>query len=273
MKNLKMGHLINTIIIMITQKSILNNLTVFLSFLLLNACGLKNESNSNYEDLTNKSNKSDTAFLESNTEINQINKQLHLETLKRDTVIDNYSFELIVENWSPETYYGNSTLVIKNLISGEIIQILKSDNFHFNQHLYFDFKDMNFDSNKDLVFFNGFNGGYGTQTYDYYLFNKKVKKFELNNELGIIAGCLGIKVDTVNKRIVSYAKGSCCWHETKAFLAKDNQFVEVKSLIIDQDSKNEIILKEKINGKWKTTLIPLIGDNNEDIIDSINKVF
>jgi hypothetical protein len=234
MKNLKMGHLINTIVIMITQKSILNNLTVFLSLFLFNACGSKNESNSNYEDLTNKSNKFDTVSLESNTKTNQINKQL--ETLKRDTVIDNYSFELIVENWSPETYYGNSTLVIKNLISGEIIQILKSDNFHFDQYLYFEFKDINFDSKKDLVFFNGFNGGYGTQTYDYYLFNKKVKKFELNKELGIIAGCLGIEVDTQNKRIVSYAKASCCWHETKAFLAKENQFFEVKSLIIDQDS-------------------------------------
>lgn len=194
-----------------------------------------------------------------------------LKNLKKDTIIESYKFELLVENWNPETYYGNTTLIIIDKNTNRILQTIKSQNFHFNEYLSFGFTDMNFDNVKDLVFFNGYNGGYGTQTFDYYIYNKN--NFVLNEQLSEIAGCMGIEVDTVNKRIISYCKSGCCWHEQKAFIVENNKFVEVKSLEIDEGFKNQIVIKNKINGKWKIETIPLNGELNQQMIDSLYSSF
>lgn len=205
--------------------------------------------------------------------LNQTLAPPKLETLKKDTIIDIYKFELLVENWNPETYYGNTTFSIKDKKSNNILQTIKSENFHFNQHLSFDYTDINFDNIKDLVFFNGFNGGYMSQTFDYYIFDENKKKFLLNEQLSEIAGCLGIEVDTINNRIISYCKSGCCMHEQKAYIYQNNKFEEVKSLEIDQAYKNAIIIKNKIKGKWKTQTIPIKGELSEQISDSLYKSF
>lgn len=196
-----------------------------------------------------------------------------LEVLKKDTIIDNYHFELLVENWNPETYYGNSTLIIKDKNSNNLVQIIKSENFHFNKYLSFGYSDMNFDNIKDLVFFNGTNGGYMSQTFDYYIFNKKERKFLLNEQLSEIAGCLGIEVDTINKRIISYCKSGCCMHMQQAYIFLNDNFVEVKSLEIDQAYKRKIVIKNKINGKWTTQTIPIEGELSKQLSDSLYKSF
>jgi hypothetical protein len=195
-----------------------------------------------------------------------------LETLEKDTTIDNYRFELVVEKWNPETNYGASLLKIRDVKSNELIQTIKSDNFHFNKYVSFDYIDMNFDKLKDLVFFNGFNGGYMSETFDYYLYDKKEEKFALNEQLSEIAGCLGIKVDSLNRRIIGYYKSGCCQHEQKAYIFQHDSFVEVKSLEIDELNK-KIISKNKINEKWKTHIISIEGELDQYIVDSLYKAF
>ena len=197
-----------------------------------------------------------------------------LEVLRRDTVIDNYKFELLVEDWDPETHFGNTTFTIKEKESNKVLQIIASKDFHFNKNLDFGYTDMNFDNIKDLIFFNGFNGGYGTQTFDYYLYNAKHEKFLLNEQLAEIAGGMGIDVDTVKKRIVSYEKSGCCWHEQKAFVAEGDIFIEVKCLTVDEmsDSGTNVTVRSKVNGKWETQEIHL-KELTEQLADSLYKSF
>lgn len=191
-----------------------------------------------------------------------------LETLKRDTIIGNYKFEVIVENWNPETYYGNSRINIIDKKTNNLLQVIKSDNFHFNQYLSFNYTDMNFDDIKDLVFFNGFKGDYGSQTFDYYIFDQKKNKFLLNEQLASIAGCINIEVDSINKRIISYCKSGCCKHYQKAYIFNGQKFIEVKSMEIDH--ANKVIIKTKVNGKWKTRTIPIKGEeiNSDSLYNS-----
>lgn len=184
---------------------------------------------------------------------------VRLETLKKDTTIGDYKFEVIVENWNPETFYGNTKFNIITKKTNTLLQIIKSDNFHFNQYLSFDYKDMNFDNIKDLVFFNGFKGGYMSQTFDYYIFDQKENKFLLNEQLAEIAGCIGIEVDSINKRIISYCKSGCCMHSQKAYIFKGQKFIEVKSLEIDEAYKKARHLYTRLHQKYINIKGPNLG--------------
>ena len=196
-----------------------------------------------------------------------------LETFRRDTIIDNYKFEFLVEDWNPETYKGNATFTIKEKESNKVIQTIISQNFSVNEDLDFEYYDINFDNIKDLIFYNGNNGGYGTMTFDYYLYNTKSKEFLLNEQLAEIAGCMGIEIDTIKNRIISFAKSGCCWHEQKAFVVKDDKFIEVKSLIIDDEyDGSHVTIKNKINGKWKTKKI-FFKELTEQQADSLYQHF
>jgi len=95
---------------------------------------------------------------------NHYTKPPELRTLYRDTIIDEYRFQVIVRDWNPETFYGNSTIVIRNKLTNAVVQQINSDNFNFNQKLGFGYFDVNFDGINDLMFYNGNNGAYMTMT-------------------------------------------------------------------------------------------------------------
>lgn len=195
-----------------------------------------------------------------------------LITLKKDTTINNFLFELKVENWNPKTFYGNTTLKIKDKTSKKLIQTLSSDNFWFNENLYFGYEtDYNFDTITDLSFYNGDNGGYSTMTFDYYLFDKEKELFIRNKQLEEIARGMGIEVDASNKRIISYFKSGCCTHLTEAYSVNKNKYTLIKSLLVDE-LNNNIVIKDKVREKWKTIKKPFSTFTNEQI-DSLYNEF
>lgn len=176
-----------------------------------------------------------------------------LITVKKDTIIGKYLFELEIKNWNKKTFYGNTTFVIKDKTTKEVIQTICSDKFYFNYTFDFGYDtDFNFDNITDLHFYNGNNGGYGTVTYDYYIYDKRKKEFVHNAELAEMGACTGITLDKKKKRIISHAKSGCCWHKEEAYIAKGNKFILIKSLVVDHFKHNNVILKEKIKEKWKT---------------------
>lgn len=175
-----------------------------------------------------------------------------LSTLMSDTVIDNYRFEIRVENWNPETFYGNSTVTIKNEQTNVVLQEIVSDNFQFNENISFSYEDWNFDYVKDLIFFNGHNGGYSSPTYDFYIYDKAKRQFVYNEQLADITGHSGAEIDKKKKRIISYAKSGCCWHEQKAYYVRNNKFIEYKNLVEDNRGNGVIVtIGNRINGKWR----------------------
>lgn len=211
---------------------------------------------------------------------NHYTKPPQLRTLYRDTIIDEYRFQLIVRDWNPQTFYGKSTVVIRDKYTNTILQKINSDKFHFNYSLSFSYFDMNFDGINDLMFYNGNNGAYMTVTYDYFLFDKKANQLVLSEQLAEIAGGMGISFDEDEKRIISYGRGSCCWHIQQAFVFRNNRFEEVKSLVFDQQGSTDFdgyhekfVIKHKINGVWKTKVISTTSSFDEAFIDSIYAAF
>lgn len=199
-------------------------------------------------------------------------RKVELVCLKKDSIIDSLRFELTVKNWNKETYYGHTTLTIRDLKNDSLIQTIESDNFQFNRNLNFEFielKDMNFDKKRDLVFFNGFQGDYGTQTYDYYLFDNNLNKYIFNNELAEIAGHMGIELDTIKKRIISYEKSGAMWHRTRAYVPQKDKFILIKSLTIDGFNAK---IENKINGTWITKEVQFT-EKNVKKLDALNRWF
>ena len=171
--------------------------------------------------------------------------------LRKDTIIGDYLFELKVKNWNPETMLGNTTFVIKNKISKETLQTINSNEFNFNKYLSYIFNDINFDGVNDLTFFTGFNGSYGSQTYAFYIYNIKKKRFIFNEQLTSIASGMGIEFDTIKKRILSFEKSGCCWHQQEGFVFNGDSLILIKRMTIDE--KDEITIENKVKGKWYKT--------------------
>ena len=199
-----------------------------------------------------------------------------LITLKKDTVIGDYLFEIRVRNWNLRTRHGESTITIKDKTSKEEIQKIKSNEFYFynKDALYFDYEgDYNFDNNTDLSFSTGTNGPYASYSANYYIYDKAEKKFIRSIEYENIANSVSFEVDTINKIMISNNKGSCCIHYTDAYKWKNNKIELVKSLIVDSQNRDSIILKERFNGKLKTIINKPYKNFTDKEIEKIYKNF
>lgn len=190
-----------------------------------------------------------------------------LLTLKKDTILGDYIFNIKVEKWNSRTYRRKSTITIKDKISKEEIQKIKSDEFYFykKDKLYFSHgEDYNFDDNTDLSFSTGTNGPYASFSANYYIYDKAAKKFIRNIEYESIANSVSFEVDSINKTMISQNKSSCCIHYTDAYKWNDGKIELVKSLEVDDQDKKKIILKKRIRGKLKTII-------NEPILNFTEK--
>ncbi len=171
-----------------------------------------------------------------------------------DSIIDNYLFELNVKNWNPETMSGNSSIVIKEKESKKIIQVITSESFksfNLNPYLSFQYEDVNFDNINDLIFYTGTNGSYMSPSYDYYIFNPTQKKFIFNKQLTDLGLGMGIEIDAKNKRILSFEKSGCCWHQQEGYIYQEDSLVLVKRMIVDE--MDIVTIEKKIKGKWYKT--------------------
>ncbi len=170
------------------------------------------------------------------------------EHFSRNTVIDSLYFQLTCTDHDPENMLGKSTVKISNARTGKIIQVIKSDDFWFNQNMSFGYEDVNFDGYKDLLLSTGHGGSYGSPTNNYYLFDPTLKRFVYHaglteQEQG---SCWLLEFNTQKKQVTSNEKSGCCWHRTSTFEFKDGKLKLVKRYTEGYDQRDRLIKKTEV---------------------------
>ena len=166
---------------------------------------------------------------------------------------DGFVFDIDIKDYNPDTFEGKTTISVKNN-SGNEVQKIISDKFLFNDHIALGFEDYNFDGVDDIYVYNGQNGSYSTQTYEYYLFDKKAGNYQYSDELTSLTTRIGMKVDRKNKRLLIYSRGSCCNHTVQAYRYTDNHYTEFKRMEdFDEDTRYKVVIEELVGNKWMKT--------------------
>lgn len=159
------------------------------------------------------------------------------EHFSRNTVIDSLYFQLTCKDHHPENMLGKSEVKITNVRTGKLIQVIRSDEFWFNQELSFDYKDVNFDGYKDLLFSTGYGGSYGSPTNNYYLFDTTRNRFVYHAGLTEQEqrSCWLLEFNAQKKQVISNEKSGAGWHRTSTFVFKDGKLKLVKRVTEEYD--------------------------------------
>ncbi|CAJ0696370.1 hypothetical protein LMG19089_01662 [Ralstonia edaphis] len=117
--------------------------------------------------------------------------------------------------------------------------------------------DFNFDGLEDFGIQTGNEGSYGGPSYDIYLFNAQAQRFVPNSEMtSLIRSTLGFfEVDVKSKRLRTFAKGGCCYHETTTYRVDHDVPVAVARYmeeVMSSGDKMKITEETLVNGKWRS---------------------
>lgn len=185
-----------------------------------------------------------TSFFELDT------SYVYEERFTRDTIIimDSLYFQLTDKDHDPENMLGKSVVKISNVRNGKIIQVIKSDDFWFNQNMSIGYEDVNFDGYKDLLMPTGHGGSYGSPTNNYYLFDPTLKRFVYHaglteQEQG---SCWPLEFNAQKKQVISNQKSGCCWHRTSTFEFKDGKLKLVKRYTEELDPRDRVVKNTEV---------------------------
>jgi uncharacterized protein len=117
--------------------------------------------------------------------------------------------------------------------------------------------DFNFDGQEDFGIQTGNDGSYGGPSYDIYLFNARTQRFVRNSEMtGLILETLGFfQVDVKNKRLRTFAKDGCCYHETTTYRVERDVPVAIERRIDDAQGagdKMKVTEEKLVDGQWRS---------------------
>lgn len=130
----------------------------------------------------------------------------------------------------------------------------------YDEQSVLNFDDFNFDGFEDVAICDGNNGGYGMPSYQVYLYSKKLNRFvhstpftKLGKELGMF------EVDAKRKRLATFSKSGCCWHQTAEYIVVNN--LPKKVLEVTEDAtytgrggdKVKVTTRKLIKGRWRTS--------------------
>lgn len=195
-----------------------------------------------------------------------------------DNAAPAYRFDISLLNWGERDWAAEGPAII-NIIdkrSQRSVQQLRLDNVYMahgddgkpliNSARLYDLQgvinvaDFDFDGHADFAVQNGNDGPYGGPTYSVYLYDTASKQFVLSDELSTLTGeTLGMfQVDAKRKRLSTFAKSGCCYHETTHYqFDARHRLQAVERLIEDaQDpaGKQVRVTRETlVNGRWKTS--------------------
>lgn len=121
--------------------------------------------------------------------------------------------------------------------------------------------DFNFDGHADFAVQNGNRGSYGGPSYDVFLFDAAHHRFIHSPSLSTLTlENLGFfDVDQQHKRLRTFAKSGCCYHQQTEYAMQGNEPVAVKRQTEDatggSGDPEQVLLstEELIDGQWKTT--------------------
>jgi uncharacterized protein len=123
--------------------------------------------------------------------------------------------------------------------------------------------DFNFDGHEDFAIQNGNHGSYGGPSYSVYLYSTGQSRFVFSAALsGLIEETLGFfGVDGKRKRLSTFAKDGCCYHESVEYAVVGDRPVPV-SRVVEDATKSErwvyVSRQRMVNGRWvgKTERVP-----------------
>lgn len=97
-------------------------------------------------------------------------------------------------------------------------QITKKPRGVYEEEYSVVFDDFDFDGKQDLAICNGRNGGYGSPSYNVYLFDNRSKKFTANGKLtrlteGVYLGLFF--PDAKERLLIAFSKSGCCYMRRK----------------------------------------------------------
>jgi hypothetical protein len=123
------------------------------------------------------------------------------------------------------------------------------------------FGDFNFDGNEDIAVRNGNRGGYGSPSFDVYLFHAPRKCFVLHNNLTKLASeNLGMfEIDPKQKRLITRNKSGCCWHLERQYEVAHRKevrkvFEEEHDAVSFKDGFVKVTTRNLVNGTWKISV-------------------
>lgn len=188
-----------------------------------------------------------------------------------------YDFLLDMQACTEATCEGPAYLGIQGKGGGEVTQAIYLPNVFLtrqengeplvNSARLYDYQgvinagDFNFDGHPDFAVQNGNRGSYGGPSYDVFLFDSAQQRFIHSPALsGLTLENLGFfDIDRERKRLITFAKSGCCYHEKSEYIVQANQPIEVKREIEDAtggSSDPDMVLlstEELVDGQWKTT--------------------
>lgn len=109
--------------------------------------------------------------------------------------------------------------------------------------------DVNGDSYPDLLFWTGYDGGYGGPSYTAFLYNSSSKRFVISPSFSAITeNALGMF--TINNgRIYTGSKSGCCTHTQHAYEIRNNEPILVER--ITEVSGKPDVIERLVNGKMR----------------------
>jgi hypothetical protein len=116
--------------------------------------------------------------------------------------------------------------------------------------------DFNFDGLEDFAIQTGNEGSYGSPSYSVFLYDPRSTTFRLSRPLSdLILQTLGFfHLDSKNKRLITFAKDGCCYHEAVEYKVINNLPVAVVKTIEDGTIEPHflhITHMRLANGKWQ----------------------
>jgi uncharacterized protein len=161
-----------------------------------------------------------------------------------------------------QIFKKGTTALLQKIPMESIFVTIEKENVLVNSAKLYDYQgtvnvgDFNFDGQEDFAVQNGNNGSYGGPSYDVFLAAKG--QFRYSSELSkLIESSLGFfGVDSKRKRLTTFSKSGCCYHETVEYQIVKNQPVPVVRFIDDalssgNDGLGYVIEEHFVHGKWK----------------------
>jgi hypothetical protein len=129
--------------------------------------------------------------------------------------------------------------------------------------------DFNFDGHEDFAVQTGHSGSYGGPSYSVYLFAPSTGSFQLSKPMSnLIENSLGFfDVDPRRKRLVTFSKSGCCYHETDEYAVKNNHPVAVSRIVEDGRAEPKYVQvshQTMAGGKWQTTSTERVPEPADD---------
>lgn len=116
--------------------------------------------------------------------------------------------------------------------------------------------DFNFDNHDDIALLNGYDGGYGSPSYNIYLFDVDQKQFLFSKTLTVLAseGMGLFDVDKKKRTLTTFMKSGASWSQESTYKVVHNTpmlISDVTKEYLFNENMLEITIRNLVEGQWE----------------------